>query len=320
MSLIPQNVVVTGGLGYIGSHLVAKLIGQGFRAIVIDKAESNKFGGASGDVEIHRLDMAKTAAVSKLKSILSSLPKDTIVVHLAANKSVEESSKNPEMYIHNNVESTKNLLSSMNEVGLTQLIFASSAAVYDFQIKSGSLKETSNLAITSPYSESKIICEQLITQNKIPEFKFVNLRFFNVAGASSPALIEKDGDNLIPTIFRALKSNLVFKVFGKNYPTHDGTCVRDFIDVRDLVSAIILTFNPLQEKTLGALNLGNGTGYSVLEIVLEVKKKAPNLIFEFTEGRFGDLPYVVADSTLAQGILKWYPTHSLESTIDSVRY
>jgi UDP-glucose 4-epimerase len=320
MSSFPQYVVVTGGLGYIGSHLVAALSNQGFRVVVIDKAESNKFSGPSGEVEIHRLDMAKPAAASKLKSILSSLPKDTIIVHLAANKSVEESSKNPEMYIYNNVESTKNLLSSMNEVGLTQLIFASSAAVYDFQINSEKLSETSKLAITSPYSESKIICEQLITQNEIPGFKFVNLRFFNVAGASSPALIEKDGDNLIPVIFRALKSSLVFKVFGKEYSTHDGTCVRDFIDVRDLVSAIILTFNPLQEKTLGALNLGNGAGYSVLEIVLEVKKKAPNLMFEFTRGRFGDLPYVVADPTLAKSILKWNPSHSLESTIDSVRY
>ena len=320
MSLLPKCVVVTGGLGYIGSHLVTELTVQGYKVIVIDKAESNKFSGAPKEVEIHRIDMAKPTAVPKLKSILAHLSEDTVVVHLAANKSVEESSKNPEMYISNNVESTKNLLISMNEVGLTQLIFASSAAVYELQIDSKKVSEESKMAFTSPYAESKIICEQLISKNGITGFKFVNFRFFNVAGASSPALIEKDGANLIPAIFRAVHSHSVFKIFGSDYSTKDGTCVRDYIDVRDLVSAIILSITPLREKSLGSLNLGNGTGYSVLEVVLEIKKKVDSLEFDFTTRRFGDLPYVVADSTLAQRILGWKPTHTLESTINSVTY
>jgi UDP-glucose 4-epimerase len=320
MTLLPKCVVVTGGLGYIGSHLVTELTSRGYRVFVVDKTESNKFSESIRNVEIHRIDMAETSAVNKLNGVFARLPKDSLVVHLAANKSVDESSKNPKMYIHNNVESTKNLLISMRENGLTQLVFASSAAVYDLQIESKNVSETSDLAITSPYAESKIICEELISNSKIPEFKFVNFRFFNVAGASSRALVEKDGQNLIPAIFRAVQSKSVFKIFGSDYATKDGTCVRDYIDVRDLVSAIIISMTPLQEKSLGALNIGSGDGYSVLEIVREVKKKVVSLEFEFTGRRIGDLPYVVADSTLAQSILGWKPSHSLESTINSVTY
>ena len=307
-----------GGDGYIGSHLSQYLLQLGNRVITLDRDHSLKYGSPSQGIEKHYLDLSTTKSMIEIVRILAKLPSDSIVVHLAAEKSVEESAKNPDRYMFNNLESTRNILSAMGEVGLTRIVFASTAAVYAPRVELVKVDEHSELLALNAYAESKIICESFIESKEYGEFNFVNLRFFNVVGAGSKSLIEKGGKNLIPEILSSLENNSVFKIFGNDYPTYDGTCVRDFIDVRDLINAITLSFNLIESKPLGAINLGNGVGYSVLDVVKKIQQKAPQLRYEFADRRVGDQAYVVADSSLAQKLLGWKPVHNLDAMIESV--
>jgi UDP-glucose 4-epimerase len=207
----------------------------------------------------------------------------------------------------------------MSKLGLKNLVFASTAAVYASTSNSTKVDEESVLMTTNPYAESKLISEGDIASGKFGEFNFTILRFFNVAGADSRASVEKTSKNLIPEILRSIERDSVFKIYGKNYPTKDGTCVRDFIDVRDLIEAIYLTFDLISSHPLGVLNIGNGIGFSVLEVVRKVKLLVPQLRYDFTDPREGDHAYVVADSSLAHRLLGWKPRYSLDDMIESVK-
>lgn len=312
-----RTVIVTGGNGYIGSHLCRYLSSLGNRVILIDRDISVKYGAFPREVQLHRIDLSTSKSVQEVSKLLGEVPKNSIVVHLAAEKSVEDSLQDPEYYITNNVISTQNVLTSMTEVGLRRLVFASTAAVYAPTPDATKVNEASNLLILNPYAESKLMSELDIASTRFGDFNFANLRFFNVAGAASRASVEKNGKNLIPEILRAIENNSVFKIFGVDYPTNDGTCVRDFIDVRDLVEAITLTFDLLDLRPLGVLNVGNGVGYSVLEVVRKIQNLDPRLRYEFGDRRVGDHAYVVADSTLAQEILGWKSRYSIDAMIES---
>ena len=313
-----KTLILTGGDGYIGSHLSRYLLQLGNQVITLDRDRSLKYGNPAEGIESHYIDLSTAKSVIEIVRILAKLPSDSIVVHLAAEKSVEESAKNPELYMFNNLETTRNILSAMGEVGLTRIVFASTAAVYAPRVGLDRVDENSELLAMNAYAESKIICESLIKSKEYGEFNFVNLRFFNVVGAESKSLIEKSGRNLIPEILRSLGNNSVFKIFGNDYPTYDGTCVRDFIDVRDLINAITLSFNLIESKPFGVINIGNGVGYSVLDVVKKIQQKAPQLRYEFTDRRVGDQAYVVADSSLAQKLLGWKPVRDLDAMIESV--
>ncbi len=314
-----KAVIVTGGDGYIGSHLSRHLHELGYRVITIDRDNSRKFGPQPPEIETHYFDLSKQGAVNEIIKILSGLPANSAVIHLAADKSVEESIHNPEHYYENNVNATQNVLRAMKEVGLKRLLFASTAALYAPTTDLNKVNEESPLLILNPYAGSKLISENNIRSNEFGEFDFTILRFFNVAGAGSVFLREKNVKNLIPEIFRAIQDNLVFEIYGADYPTADGTCVRDFIDVRDLIDAIAISLESNSIIPNGILNIGNGIGYSVLEVVQEIQRLEPRLKYRIVDRRVGDHSFVVADSSLAQKLLNWKPKHDLDAMIESVR-
>lgn len=313
-----KTVIVTGGNGYIGSHLSRYLANLDNRVIVIDKDFEFRYGKHPRNVEYHQLDLSNSNSPNEVCNLLSEVPMNSIMVHLAAEKSVEDSIRDPDLYISNNVNSTRTILKSMSELGLRNLVFSSTAAVYAPKLDSIKVNESSDLMVLNPYAESKLMSEEDIASGNFGEFNYATLRFFNVAGADSKTSIEKDGKNLIPQLIRAVENDCVFRIYGNDYPTQDGTCVRDYIDVRDLIEAVSRTFSFIESGPVGILNIGNGVGYSVLEVVQRIQSRIPQLRFEFSNRRTGDHAYVVADSSKAQRQLEWSPRYSLDDMIDSV--
>jgi len=313
-----KTVIVTGGNGYIGSHLSRYLANLDNRVIVIDKDFEFRYGKHPRNVEYHQLDLSNSNSPNEVCNLLSEVPMNSIMVHLAAEKSVEDSIRDPDLYISNNVNSTRTILKSMSELGLRNLVFSSTAAVYAPTPDTTKVNESSGLMVLNPYAESKLMSEEDIASGNFGEFNFATMRFFNVAGADSKTSIEKDGKNLIPQLIRAVENDSVFRIYGNDYPTQDGTCVRDYIDVRDLIEAVSRTFSFIESGPVGILNVGNGVGYSVLEVVQRVQRRIPQLRYEFSERRTGDHAFVVADSSKAQRQLEWSPRYSLDDMIDSV--
>jgi UDP-glucose 4-epimerase len=286
--------------------------------IVIDKDFEFRYGKHPRNVEYHQLDLSNSNSPNEVCNLLSEVPMNSIMVHLAAEKSVEDSIRDPDLYISNNVNSTRTILKSMSELGLRNLVFSSTAAVYAPTPDTTKVNESSGLMVLNPYAESKLMSEEDIASGNFGEFNFATMRFFNVAGADSKTSIEKDGKNLIPQLIRAVENDSVFRIYGNDYPTQDGTCVRDYIDVRDLIEAVSRTFSFIESGPVGILNVGNGVGYSVLEVVQRVQRRIPQLRYEFSERRTGDHAFVVADSSKAQRQLEWSPRYSLDDMIDSV--
>lgn len=313
-----KTVIVTGGNGYIGSHLSRYLANLDNRVIVIDKDFEFRYGKHPRNVEYHQINLSDSNSPNEVCNLLSEVPMNSIMVHLAAEKSVEDSIRDPDLYISNNVNSTRAILKSMSELGLKNLVFSSTAAVYAPTPDSTKVNESSDLMALNPYAESKLMSEEDIASGNFGEFNFATMRFFNVAGADSKTSIEKDGKNLIPQLIRAVENDCVFRIYGNDYPTQDGTCVRDYIDVRDLIEAVSRTFSFIESGPVGILNIGNGVGYSVLEVVQRIQSRIPQLRYEFSERRTGDHAFVVADSSKAQRLLEWSPRYSLDDMIDSV--
>jgi UDP-glucose 4-epimerase len=313
-----KTVIVTGGNGYIGSHLSRYLANLDNRVIVIDKDFEFRYGKHPRNVEYHQLDLTNSNSPNEVCNLLSKVPMNSIMVHLAAEKSVEDSIRDPDLYISNNVNSTRTILKSMSELGLRNLVFSSTAAVYAPTPDSSKVNESSDLMVLNPYAESKRMSEEDIASGNFGEFNYATMRFFNVAGADSKTSIEKDGKNLIPQLIRAVENDCVFRIYGNDYPTQDGTCVRDYIDVRDLIEAVSRTFSFIESGPVGILNIGNGVGYSVLDVVQRIQSRIPQLRYEFSERRTGDHAFVVADSSKAQRQLEWSPRYSLDDMIDSV--
>lgn len=311
-------IVITGGLGYIGSHLVESLVNFYEEIVVLDKAMSFKYGSLPPNVRLIRLNLADAESVSKMSDIFMKFPSDTVIIHLAAEKSVEESIRNPEFYLRENVIGTKNLLEAVEISGLKRIIFASTAAVYGDPAGKELLHEAQKTSPLSPYAKTKLMSEELITNSSIKELRYAILRFFNVAGASRVELVERDGVNLIPILLAKFRDSKQFTIYGSDYPTIDGTCVRDYVDVRDLVAAFHLCIEKLTKSSLGVINIGSGNGYTVLEVVRAMEERLGDFSFSFGPRRAGDPSSVVADISLAKAILSWSPRYSIKDMIESV--
>lgn len=318
MSSNPKTIVITGGLGYIGSNLIESLSIHFDKIVVLDKTTTIKYGALQPHVKLIKLNLADTESISKMSVLFNELPSDTCIIHLAAEKSVEDSLKNPEFYLRENVVGTKNLLEAMEKSALHQIIFASTAAVYGDPAGIELLHEQQETSPLSPYAKTKLMCEELITSSRMVNLHYAILRFFNVAGATSKEFVERDGVNLIPTLLSASRDSEEFKIYGDDYPTFDGTCVRDYVDVRDLVIAFHLCMEKLLTSNLGIINIGSGKGYSVLEVVKEMTKRIGNLPYSFGPRRAGDPSSVVADIDLAKTVLGWSPSYSIKDMIESV--
>ena len=315
-----MTVLVTGGAGYIGAHTVRALCGAKRRVIVLDTLERGN-REAVVDAELVVGDIADQELVGKICRD----HKITSVIHFAAYKAVGESMIKPEMYWSNNVASTEKLLAVLAEQKVDKFVFSSSAAVYGTP-KSAPVTEAMPTVPESVYAETKLAVEKFLgtlALNSTQPINSVSLRYFNAAGASSDNKIGEDwssSQNLLPRVMRALLDTAFkFEIYGNDYDTPDGTCIRDYIHVEDLATAHLKALEYLESggKTL-ACNIGTGHGTSVMQLI-DLTEKIAKLKVPFTVAarRPGDPVSVYADATLANKTLSWQATKSLQQIVES---
>lgn len=306
-----DTILVTGGAGYIGSQTCKTLAQAGFLPIAYDNLSTGhayavKWGPL---VEADLSDRAKLCeTIEKFK------PKAAL--HFAASALVAESVENPGKYYRNNLHSSINLLEAMRDYGISNLIFSSTCATYG-QVRSIPVKESHPQSPINPYGRSKLMVEQMIKDFEAAHgIRSVILRYFNVAGADLNGEIGENHfpeTHLIPSIIQAalgIKEEIV--VYGIDFPSEDGSAIRDYVHVQDLADAHVAALRYLlTHKKSAAINLGTGTGHSVLEIVEAVQKfcKKP-LPIKIAKKRKGDPAILAADNTLAKKLLNWTPRHS----------
>lgn len=312
-----MTTLVTGGAGYIGAHTVRALRQTSRDVVVLDTLErGNKEAVIDADLVVG--DIADKNLVAEICHKY----KITEVVHFAAYKAVGESMTQPKMYWQNNVDGTVALLDTLIEHGVDRFVFSSSAAVYGTP-KSVPVTENEPTMPESVYAETKLAVENILSSPERSAIKSVSLRYFNAAGASSDNKIGEDwltSQNLVPRVMRALLDQAFhFEVFGDDYPTRDGTCIRDYIHVEDLALAHIKALDYLEHggKTM-ICNVGTGEGTSVKQLI-EMATKVAQRAVPYTIGarRDGDPVSVYADTRLANSVLDWRATHDLQSIIES---
>lgn len=301
------NILVTGGAGYIGSHTRYFLEKRGHSVIVVDNL-SNGYRDAVPEKILRVMDVRET---DKLGQLLAD-EKIEAVIHFAAFIAVGESTQVPERYFANNVGGSLSLCEAMVGAGVQHIVFSSTAAVYGIP-RHVPIVEDEPSAPINPYGESKAIVETILDwMDRYRNLRGIRLRYFNACGAEPQAgLGERHNPetHLIPLILRAIQTGKPVTLFGEDYPTPDGTCIRDYIHVADLAEAHILALEHLMNGGKSdAFNVGTGTGHSVKEVVDAVErvtgKPVPRVIGPRREG---DPPSLVADSRKLQSTLGWHP-------------
>lgn len=309
------KALLTGGAGYIGSHTAKLLTKYGYEVIIIDNLFSSQPKKLYG--KLYKLDLRKEEEV--LEVIKKEKP--DVVLHFAAFISVPESIEKPFLYYENNVGNTIKLLSAMRKLGIKNFIFSSSAAVYGIP-EIIPVPETAELRPINPYGETKVMVEKILKDMaKAKEINYISLRYFNVAGADPEGELGPTYKQPTHLIIRALKTAKgeipYLEIYGTDYSTPDGTCIRDYIHVMDLAEAHILAMEYLFSKGENLiLNCGYGRGFSVREVVSTVKK-VTGVDFKVIETtrRPGDPPILIADNTRIRKILKWEPKYNSLETI-----
>ena len=315
-------ILVTGGAGYIGSHLVMALLEKSEDVIVFDSLELGhaetietlkKYGNlkfVKGNLK-NLDDIRGVFLVNKINS----------VVHFAAYSQVAESVKNPQKYYYNNVYGTLNLLNAMLEFNVKKIVFSSTAATYGEPVYTP-IDENHPQSPINPYGNTKLMVEKIMDDyDKAYGLKSVRLRYFNVAGADSKTRIgewHEPETHLIPNVLKA-KEDKVFKMFGTDYETKDGTCVRDYINVEDLAQAHIKALEYLKNGgETNFFNLGTTEGNSVKEVFEACEAiKGSKIPLEICPRRGGDPAILVADNKKAKEILGWKPEHDLKDCIET---
>jgi UDP-glucose-4-epimerase GalE len=310
-------VLVTGGAGYIGSHTVRLLAQQQREVVVLDSLE---LGTKSriGSVPFFE------GTISDEKLIEKICKKHNIeeVIHFAAYKAVGESMEQPLRYYNNNVAGTINLVRALLANGVERLVFSSSAAVYGNPL-SVPVTEDSPLQPESVYAETKAVIERFLSNCEAIGMRSVSLRYFNAAGASSDSSIGEDwsmSQNLVPLVMKAILGfSGPLNVFGNDYPTPDGTCIRDYIHVEDLADAHIKALDYLATGGNSlACNVGTGKGTSVLEVLdIAEQVSGQKVPYVITQRRTGDPTSVFADPTLVRALLGWRARHDIREIISS---
>ncbi|MEK9737178.1 MAG: UDP-glucose 4-epimerase GalE [Candidatus Nanopelagicales bacterium] len=305
--------LLTGGAGYIGSHVARDLLASGREVVVLDDLSSGIRERVPGDAELVVASVLDTDAVRR------ALEGVTGVVHLAAKKAVGESVEMPLMYYRDNVGGITSLLQAMDDVGTPCMVYSSSAAVYG-EPPWSPISEDSPLAPLSPYGETKVIGEWMVRDVATSRtMSWVALRYFNVAGAGSPDLGDPSVNNLIPMVFRALDQGEAPQIFGTDYPTPDGSCIRDYIHVSDLSAAHVAAADLVERELVGvALNVGTGVGASVVEVMDAVSSVVGRDVRAQAVGRrAGDPPELVAQVERSQEMLSWSAQRGLTEMVES---
>lgn len=314
-----MSILVTGGAGYIGSHTVIALQQAGYHVVIADNLSNAKstvidrieqITGVAP--EFHLVDIRNHDSLARIFSE----HEITAVIHFAGLKSVGESVQQPLRYYDNNVQGTLVLLNAMREAGVQHFVFSSSATVYG-DPASVPVKEDFPLSATNPYGRSKLMIEDILRDLGSSEagWKVMLLRYFNPVGAHPSGLIGEDPNgipnNLMPYISQVAVGKLAsLSVFGHDYPTHDGTGVRDYIHVMDLaeghLKALDYLESALASDQVTAVNLGAGKGYSVLEMVHAFEQASGQKVpYQIAPRRAGDVACVYADASLAKDLLGW---------------
>jgi UDP-glucose 4-epimerase len=316
-----MSVLVTGGAGYIGAHVTRLLRNRGDAVVVLDDLSSGN-AARVGDAPLVQVDLAAQEATEKLTGVLAEYNVEA-VMHIAAKKQVGESAARPAWYYEQNVGAMSHLLQAMQSAGVSKLMFSSSAATYGIPELSGAglLREDVPPAPISPYGETKLVCEWMMrAAARAWGLRGVGLRYFNVAGSGWPDLGDPTVFYLIPIVLRALTSGRQPTVFGTDYPTPDGTCIRDYVHILDLADAHLTALDYLDEaeRAYDVFNVGTGTGASVLAVLAQVAAST-GLPVEPTMAprRPGDPAKLVADVSRIKDTLGWQARHPLGAMVDS---
>jgi UDP-glucose 4-epimerase len=311
-----MRVLVTGGAGYIGSHAIRALRRNGHEVRVFDNFSTGHEFAVQG-FEVVR------GSIGDWKVLIPALRGMDAVMHFAAFINVGESVLSPRRYFENNVRRALNLLDACIDTGVRRFIFSSTAAVYGDPVEVP-IPEEAKLHPTNPYGATKLLLEHALEAYRAAYgLQFIALRYFNAAGADANAETGESHDpetHLIPSALMAAAGlRPEMKLFGDDYPTPDGTCVRDYIHVEDLAKAHVLALEHLAKQGESmALNLGTGVGYSNREVLAEVEKvTGKSLPVSVCPRRPGDPPQLIAKSEKAQALLNWKPKHSLHDMVAS---
>ena len=318
-------ILLTGGTGFIGSHAAVELIQSNYDLVIVDNLSNSNIDVINKIQAIVKKNVTFIEGDIRDKNLISSTIKKyliTTVIHFAGLKSVNESTENPSLYYDNNVNGTQALLEAMEENDVRNLIFSSSATVYGSPIYLP-IDENHPLKATNPYGQNKIDIENMLAdKSKDGKWKVVSLRYFNPIGAHPSGLLgespKETPNNLFPYIFKVIKKEIKeLPVYGNDYKTIDGTCIRDYIDIIDLARAHIKAIDFIKVTNgFHIFNIGTNKGLSVLEIihlfetVLNIK-----LNYKFSKRRIGDVESCYANAKKANKIFKWKAKTNIENSI-----
>ena len=309
-----KKILVVGGAGYIGAHVAYLLQENGYGVRIFDDFSNglkSRIEGKFSDVVIGDV-LDRQALISACEGI-------DAVIHLAAKKAVGESVDNPLKYYENNVGGTLNLLAAMSLKGVKKIVFSSTAAVYAPSEKL-SITESDLTEPLSPYGQTKLLSEKLISAvAKAEDLSAISLRYFNVVGALRDEFADNSKDNLVPKVFAALKAGKNTEIYGSDYPTKDGSCIRDYIHVSDLAEAHLVALEKVFiTKVDEVYNVGSGSGYSVIEMINQIAESIGKAITPtLSPRRPGDTAQLIASIEKIERDLGWKPERSLKEMIDS---
>jgi UDP-glucose 4-epimerase len=315
---LKRKILITGGAGFIGSVISSYLLDNEYEVVVVDDLSTGNKGALD-----ERATFFQGSILDKsfLTTALSSVD---AVIHCAAKSIVEESVSKPELYEQVNYQGTKVLLDVMSQVGINKIIFSSTAAVYG-EAKTQPISESAALSALNPYGESKIKCEEEIGKKVAEGLSAITFRYFNVAGSYKNNLGKlffenhENESHLIPKILNKLNKGdkeATVDIYGDKWQTPDGSCIRDYLHIKDLAHAHLLALNKLTKGEHQIINLGSGKGYSVFEVIDQIDKSAGvKLNRNICPARLGDPAVLLADISKAKEILGWQPKSGLAEII-----